>query len=122
MTFRMTAQSYSDGTSILVEMFLYCSIVQNRTMPPKDCSPTKPKLRGKLVTVITHIEKTAHIIASQNAKILLESLIFHQKSPCPKFIQKSYEQKILTQNTHTRRERFDGNPKTGFRRKILILG
>ena len=46
-------------------------------MPVNDCSPTKPKFRGKLVTANTQTEKTVHITESHINKILLESLIVH---------------------------------------------
>jgi hypothetical protein len=46
-------------------------------MPVNDCSPTKPKFRGKLVTANTQTEKTVHITASHINRILLERFIVH---------------------------------------------
>jgi len=67
-------------------------------MPVNDCTPTKAKLRGNWVTANIQMEKIAHMIESHISKILFESLIIHLLTHCPRWIQKGYEQKILTKN------------------------
>ena len=102
--FRMKVQSYSDGTSASFQLSLYRSIVHIRTMPVNDCNPTKPKFRGNWVTANIQMEKTVQIIASHISKILFESFIVHLLSPCLRWIQKDYEQKILILNMDCKKD------------------